>query len=88
MQTFNLEMLNSILHRLHQRVQQSHLNQDQTQQHRALEDFIAASSFLPVVLLVFQLFYFFMLPWQQKENSVQIYLSKHEQMVTAEPNKN
>lgn len=59
MQTFNLEMLNSILQRLHQRVQQSHLNQDQTQQHRALEDFIAASSFLPVVLLVFQLFYFF-----------------------------
>lgn len=52
----------------------------------ATEDLIAASSFLTVVLLVFHLFYFPMLPWQQKENSVQIYLSKHEQLVTAEAN--
>ncbi len=48
-----------------------------------IEDFIAASSFLPVVLLVFRHFYFPMLSWQQKENSVHIYLSKHEQLMTA-----
>ncbi len=57
--------------------------QQKTNSTMVIEDFIAASSFLPVVLLVFRHFYFPMLSWQQKENSVHIYLSKHEQLMTA-----